>query len=60
MTNGDKMRMMDNKELALDLYIWKEDFRNGTFKSLKDIENYLNQEVKPENIHEAAMDELFD
>lgn len=59
MNNGDRMRQMSNKELAEEIFRWHEVLFGTEFRFASDIENFLNKEVKPTNIHEAVFDELF-
>ena len=59
MNNGDRIRQMNNKELAEELWRWNKELMDGHYRFVNDIEHYLNKETKPKNIYEAAMDELF-
>lgn len=59
MNNGDRIRQMNNKELAEEIWRWHEELFGTRFRFISDIESYLNKETKPRNIYEAAMDELF-
>ena len=59
MDNGDRIRMMNNEELAQEIWNWHEELFGNRFRFVSDIEDYLNKEAKPQNMYEAAMDELF-
>lgn len=59
MNNGDRIRQMNNAELAEEIWNWHEELFGTRFRSIDDIERHLNKETKPRNIMEAAMDELF-
>ena len=59
MNNGDRIRMMNNKELAEEIWNWHEKLFDSKFRFVSDIENYLNKETEPRNIYEDAMNELF-
>lgn len=59
MNNGDRIRQMNNAELAQEIWNWHEELFGTRFRFVDDIENYLNQKTKPRNIMEAAIDELF-
>ena len=59
MNNGDRIRMMNNTELAKEIWDWHEKLFSSRFRFVSDIENYLNKEVKPKNVYEEAMNELF-
>lgn len=59
MNNGDRIRAMRNKELAEEIWRMFEEVSDGRFRFVSDIEEYLDKETKPRNIHEAVMDELF-
>ena len=59
MNNGDRIRQMNNKELAKEIWKWHEELFSNRFRFVSDIEDYLNKETKPKNIYEDVMDELF-
>ena len=59
MNNGDRIRQMNNKELAQEIWRWNEVLFGTEFRFVEGIESYLNKKIEPRNIYEAAMDELF-
>lgn len=59
MNYGDRIRQMDNKELAEEIFRWHELLFGNEFRFPCDIERFLNTRMEPQNIHEAALDELF-
>ena len=59
MTNGDRIRQMNNKELAEEIMRWHGVLFGTEFRFAEDIERYLNERMEPKNIYEAVMDELF-
>jgi len=46
MNNGDKIRIMNNRELAEEIWKWHEELFNTKYRFIADIENYLNQETE--------------
>ena len=59
MNNGDRIRQMNNKELAQEIWRWHEVLFGTEFRFAEDIERYLNEKTEPRNIYEAAMDAQF-
>ena len=59
MNNGDRIRMMNNKDLAYEIFQIARRIGDENFCTVADIENYLNKENEPQNIYEDAMNELF-
>ena len=47
MNNGDRIRQMNNKELAEEIWKWHEELMDGRYRFVNDIEHYLNKETKP-------------
>lgn len=46
MNNGDKMRQMNNKELAEEIWRWHDVLFGTEFRFSSDIEDFLNEKVK--------------
>ena len=59
MNNGDRIRQMNNKELAKEIFRWHEILFGTEFRFPSDIEIFLNKETTSKNIHEAVLNELF-
>jgi len=59
MNNGDRIRNMSNAQLAQEIWDWHKKLFGTGFRSVKDIENYLNQKTEPRDIREAVLNELF-
>ena len=59
MNNGDRIRKMNNNELAEEIWNLHEELLDGKFRFISDIEKYLNKKTEPQNIYEDAMNELF-
>ena len=59
MNNGDRIRQMNNKELAEEIFRWHEVLFGTEFRFAEDIERYLNEKTEPRGNYEAAMNELF-
>lgn len=59
MNNGDRIRLKNNKELAEEIFKWHEILFGTEFIFSSDIEAFLDKEVEPRNIHEAAFDEIM-
>lgn len=49
MTNGDKMRQMNNSELADEIWRWHEVLFGTEFRSPNDIERFLNQKIETDD-----------
>ena len=59
MNNGDRIRQMNNKELAKEIMRWHGVLFGTEFRFTEDIERYLNENTEPRSNYEAAMNELF-
>ena len=59
MNNGDRIRQMNNKELAQEIFRWHEVLFGTEFRFVEDIERYLNEKTEPRNICEEVVNELF-
>ena len=48
MTNGDKIRQMNDEELAKEIFRWHEVLFGTEFRFAEDIERFLEKEVEEE------------